>query len=61
MTVTNKEAEKYMKENKEKILTVNPKANTAIIFRSYSKDAWHFVTPVKKGQRSCVVVFYKEG
>lgn len=43
------------------VLTIRPRANGAILFRSPEPDLWHFVCPVEAGRRACVVVFYRAG
>lgn len=54
------EIEKYIIDNKEKLLTVKPKGNMAILFSSSDKSSWHFVCPVEEGLRSCFSIFYQK-
>ncbi len=49
----------YLTAHQERLLTLQPSPNSAVFFPSDDPAAWHFVSPVIRGHRSCLVFFFQ--
>ena len=51
--------EDWLIAHRAALLSVTPRPNTAILLPCSHPSMWHFVCPVRSGQRACLVVFYR--
>lgn len=52
--------EAWLTDHRGALLSITPRENTAVLVPCDHPSAWHFVCPVRSGQRACLVVFYRQ-